>query len=453
MQLEMSSINSFLSRVREFTRRLYSSLRGAHVRVVSHLDADGLSSAGIMMSVLRGLNIPFHLSVVKYVSESLVEELRRGNYSVYLFLDLGSGDLELLRSLDGGVFIVDHHKPPSDVSGVNLLNPFLDGVDGDREISSSGICFLIYKEIFGEISMAPVALVGALGDVQENGGFKGINELILNWAVEGGLIEVRKDIRLFGGPDYPLVASLERTVDPFIKGVSNDSAGALGLVESAGIPIKIGEKWVTLSDLTEEQKRDLMNELVKRVGNLDKAKSLVGSIYVNLREPKGSPLRDLSSFSTLLNACGRMGKGYLGALLASGLRGEVLNRVVEVQQEYKSYLARLLSDLKPRIVGKVAFIDEGVAQDTVIGTLTSMLSRNMRDVELIVGYAETQEGMLKVSARLTTRASQSLDLDDVMRRASSTVGGRGGGHRQAAGAQIPRTMKRDFEESLLSYLE
>ncbi|MEM2604842.1 MAG: DHHA1 domain-containing protein, partial [Candidatus Korarchaeum sp.] len=310
-----------------------------------------------------------------------------------------------------------------------------------------------YKEIFGEISMAPVALVGALGDVQENGGFKGINELILNWAVEGGLIEVRKDIRLFGGPDYPLVASLERTVDPFIKGVSNDSAGALGLVESAGIPIKIGEKWVTLSDLTEEQKRDLMNELVKRVGNLDKAKSLVGSIYVNLREPKGSPLRDLSSFSTLLNACGRMGKGYLGALLASGLRGEVLNRVVEVQQEYKSYLARLLSDLKPRIVGKVAFIDEGVAQDTVIGTLTSMLSRNMRDVELIVGYAETQEGMLKVSARLTTRASQSLDLDDVMRRASSTVGGRGGGHRQAAGAQIPRTMKRDFEESLLSYLE
>ncbi|MEM0017317.1 MAG: DHHA1 domain-containing protein, partial [Candidatus Korarchaeum sp.] len=253
--------------------------------------------------------------------------------------------------------------------------------------------------------------------------------------------------------DYPLVASLERTVDPFIKGVSNDSAGALGLVESAGIPIKIGEKWVTLSDLTEEQKRDLMNELVKRVGNLDKAKSLVGSIYVNMREPKGSPLRDLSSFSTLLNACGRMGKGYLGALLASGLRGEVLNRVVEVQQEYKSYLARLLSDLKPRIVGKVAFIDEGVAQDTVIGTLTSMLSRNMRDVELIVGYAETQEGMLKVSARLTTRASQSLNLDDVMRRASSTVGGRGGGHRQAAGAQIPRTMKRDFEESLLSYLE
>ncbi|MCS7102570.1 MAG: DHH family phosphoesterase [Candidatus Korarchaeum sp.] len=423
------------------------------MRIVSHLDADGLSSAGIMISTLKRLNVPFHLSVVKYLSESLVEELRKGNYSTYLFLDLGSGDLELLRSLGGKVFVVDHHKPPPDTSGINLLNPFLEGIDGDQEISSSGICFLIQKELLGDISMAPIALVGALGDVQEDGGFKGLNELILNWAVERGFVEVRRDIKLFGGPDYPLVPSLERTVDPFIRGISNDSAGALSLVESAGIPIKIGEKWVTLSDLTEDQKRNIMNELVKRIGSLDKAKLLIGNIYLNLREPRGSPLRDLASFSTLLNACGRMGKGYLGALLASGIRGELLNRVVEVQQEYRSYLSKLLSDLKPRVVGRIAFIDEGLAQDTVIGTLTSMLSRNMRDVELVVGYAETQEDVLKVSVRLTAKASQELDLDDVMRRASSSVGGRGGGHKQAAGAQIPKAMKRSFEESLINYLE
>lgn len=446
-------ISSLLSRVKSFTEKLYSSLRDANVRLITHLDADGLSSAGIVVSMLRGLNVPFHLSIVNYVSESLAEKLRKDDYNVYMFLDLGSGELELLNSLDGEVFVVDHHKPPSDAGRINLLNPFLEGVDGDQEVSSSGICFLIHRELFGDISMAPVALVGALGDLQEDGGFKGVNALVLGWAAEGGLVEVRRDIKLFGGPDYPLVASLERTVDPFIRGVSNDSAGALSLVESAGIPIKVGEKWVTLSDLTEEQKRDLMNELVKRIESLDKAKSLVGNIYVNLKEPRGSPLRDLTSFSTLLNACGRMGKGYLGALLASGVRGEVLNRVVGVQQEYRSYLSKLLGDLKPRIVGRIAFIDEGLARDTVIGTLTSMLSRNVRDVEVIVGYAETQEDMLKVSARLTARAPQTLNLDEVVRRASVSVGGRGGGHKQAAGAQIPKAMKRSFEESLVSYLE
>ncbi|RDD52959.1 MAG: hypothetical protein BA066_06905, partial [Candidatus Korarchaeota archaeon NZ13-K] len=329
------------------------------MRVISHLDADGLSSAGIMISALRRLRVPFHLSVVKYLSESLIEELKNGSYGTYLFLDLGSGELELLSSLNGRIFVIDHHRPSSDTKGVILLNPFLDGINGDEEVSSSGICFLVHRELFREESMAPLALVGAIGDAQENGGFRGLNGLILRWAVERGLIEVKRDIRLFGGPDYPLVASLERTVDPFIRGVSNDSAGALSLVESVGIPMKVGDRWITLSDLTEEQKRELMNELVKRVESLDKAKSLVGNIYVNLSEPKGSPLRDLSSLSTLLNACGRMGKGYLGALMAAGIRGELLNRVVGVQQEYRSYLSRLLNEIKPRVVGKVAFIDEG----------------------------------------------------------------------------------------------
>lgn len=449
----MSLIDSFLKRVRKFADEFYSSIEGANVRIISHLDADGLSSAGIMVSLLRKLNVPFHLSVVKYISDHLIEELRKENYGVYIFLDLGSGDLELLSSLGEKVFIIDHHAPSSIPGSFEILNPFLDGIDGDSEVSSSGVCFLLYRELLEDYSMAPLALVGALGDVQEDGKFRGLNETILSWAVERKLIEVRKEIKLFGGPDYPLVASLERTIEPFIRGVSDDSAGALSLVESVGIPIKIGDRWTTLADLTEDQKRNLMNELVKRIEGLDKAKSLVGNIYINLSEPKGSPLRDLSSYSTLLNACGRMGKGYLGVLLASGLRGEVLSEVIEVQQEYKSYLSRLLREVKPRLVGRVAFIDEGFAQDTVIGTVTSIVSRSIRGAELVVGYAETQGDMLKVSARLTGRAQQELNLDEVMRRASGEVGGKGGGHKQAAGAQIPKAMKREFERSILSYFE
>lgn len=449
----MSSINSFLKRVRDFADEFYSSLRGAHVRVISHLDADGLSSAGIITSLLRRLNVPFHLSVVKYVDENMIEGLRKENYGVFLFLDLGSGELELLTSLSGRVFVIDHHKPSSSGGSISVLNPFLEGVDGDAEVSSSGICFLLYKELLGDYSMAPLALVGALGDVQEDSGFKGLNELILEWAIEKKLVEVRKDVKLFGGPDYPLVASLERTVDPFIKGVSDDSAGALSLVESVGIPIKIGERWITLSDLTDDQKRDLVNELVKRVEGLDRAKSLIGNVYVYLSEPKGSPLRDLSSFSTILNACGRMGKENLGVLLASGFRGEVLSKVIEVQQEYKSYLSKLLREVKPRLIGRVAFIDEGLAQDTVIGTVTSIVSRSIRGADLVVGYAETQGDMLKVSARITGKAQQELNLDEVMRKASNEVGGKGGGHRNAAGAQIPKARKEDFERSILSYFE
>ena len=443
-------LNKFFDRVKEFADELYGSFKSSHVRVISHIDADGLSSAGIFISILKRFGVPFHLSSVKYISDSLIERLKKEPYDLYIFLDLGSGEAELLKSMGKRVFIIDHHRPSS--YEIPMLNPFNEGIDGDRDVSSSGLCFLLYREFFKDHSMVPVALVGALGDLQENGGFSGLNEAILNWGMERGIIEVKKEIRLFGGPDYPLVSSLERTVEPFIRGVSDDSAGALSLIESLGIPIKIGDKWVTLSDLSEEQKRDLMNELVKRVESLDKAKSLLGNTYVNLMEPKGSPLRDLSSFSTILNACGRMGRGYLGALLASGMRGDILSSALSVLQDYKKHLSSLLRDLKPRVIGKVAFIDEGIAEDTIISTVTSIMSKSIKNVDLIIGYAETEGDMLKVSARLTNRAS-GLDLNEILREASTTVGGRGGGHKHAAGAQIPRKMKEDFEENLLSYFE
>jgi RecJ-like exonuclease len=443
-------LNSFFYKVREFADELYESFKESHVRVISHIDADGLSSAGIFISILKKFKVPFHLSSVKYLNESLVDSLKREPYELCVFLDLGSGEVELLKSIGKRVFVIDHHRPSS--GDIPMLNPFIYGIDGDRDVSSSGLCFLLYREFFKDYSMVPVALAGALGDLQEEGGFSGLNETILNWGIERGIIEVRKEIKLFGGPDYPLVSSLERTVEPFIRGVSDDSAGALSLIESLGIPIKIGEKWVTLSDLSEDQKRDLLNELVKRVESLDKAKSLLGNTYVNLMEPKGSPLRDLSSFSTLLNACGRMGRGYLGVLLAAGMRGEILSSALSVQQEYKKHLSSLLRDLKPRVVGKVAFIDEGIAEDTIISTVTSIMSKSIKNVDLVIGYAETEGDMLKVSARLTNRISD-FDLNEILRRASTKVGGRGGGHKYAAGAQIPRKMKGDFEENLLSYFE
>ena len=443
----------FRDHVRSFAQDLYNSFEGT-VRLISHLDADGLSSAGILISLLRKLNVPFHLTIVKYVSESLVEGLREEPYEVYLFSDLGSGDLEVLSSLGRRVFIVDHHRPEGDVGEIRILNPFLAGLDGDREISGAGVAFLLYYEMLDDPDMAPMAITGALGDVQEDDGFRGLNREILKLAEESGLVEVRPDLRLFGGPDYPLVASLERTVDPFIEGVSNNSAGALALVESLGIPIKVGERWTTLSDLTEEQKRDLTNELVKRMESLEKAKSLVGNVYIYLKEPKGSPLRDLSSFATILNACGRMGGGHIGALLASGLRGEILNRALELQQSYKRVLAQVLRSARPRIVGRVAFIDEGLAEDTMIGTVTSILSKSLRDADIVVGYANTEEGMIKVSARVTGRgSSKQIDLDELLRTASKEAGGTGGGHQMAAGAQIPKERKKVFESTLLNYFD
>lgn len=445
-------LGDFGRHVSSFAEDLYNSFEGT-IRLISHLDADGLSSAGIMIRLLNRMNVPFHLTIVKYINESLVERLRGEPYEVYLFSDLGSGDLNLISKIGKRAFIIDHHRLEGEIGNTRVLNPFLAGLDGDREISGAGVSFLLYYEMLEDPDMSPIALTGALGDIQEDHGFHGINEQILKLAMESELVEVKPDLRLFGGPDYPLVTSLERTIDPFIEGVSDNSSGALALVESIGIPIKMGERWTTLSDLTEEQKRELTNELVKRMESLEKAKSLIGNVYIYLKEPKGSPLRELGSFATVLNACGRMGSGHVGALLASGLRS-MLEEAMELQQSYRRTLAQILRSAKLRIMGRVAFIDEGSAEDTMIGTLTSIMSRSLNEADVLVGYARTDEGMIKVSARLTGRGREKgIDLDELLRTASKEVGGTGGGHQMAAGAQIPMNGKKAFESNLLSYLE
>ncbi len=445
--------------LKSFAHDFYSSSLNPPVRLISHLDADGLSSAGILISLFRKLNVPFHLSIVKYLNESIIKSLKQEPYITYMFSDLGSGDIELLSMLSSSgkrIFVVDHHIPSSSNSEIRILNPFLVGLNGDIEVSGAGMSFLLYYEMLDDPSMAPIALVGALGDLQEKEGegFIGINRDILDLAMREGYVEVRPNLKLFGGPDYPLVSSLERTVDPLIEGISNSSSGALALVEKLGIPIKIGDRWTTLSDLTEEQKRDLANELVKRVESLEKAKSLIGNVYIYLEEPKGSPLRDLSSFATILNACGRMGGGSIGALLASGLRGEILARAMEFLQLYRKTLSEVLRKAKIRISGRAAFIDEGQAKDTMIGTVTSILSKSLKDADVIIGYANSDEGIIKISARLTKSGSErSINLDELLRAASKEAGGAGGGHQMAAGAQIPREGKKIFEKTLLSYLE
>jgi len=420
--------------------------------VISHLDADGLSSAGILIRLLSKLNVPFHLSIEKYLSPELVKELSQENYDVYIFTDMGSGELDLLSPLGKKAFVIDHHNIAGDVSKVNLLNPFLSGVDGDVEISGAGTAFLLYYEMFDDFDPVIQAITGALGDLQDKEEFKGVNEELVNLAVREGLLEIRREIRLFGGPEYPLVSALERTTDPYLEGISDNSSGALKLVESLGIPVKIGDKWVTLSDLTEDQKRDLLNELVKRAGGLEEAKSLVGPVYLNLKEPPDSPLRELRSFSTLLNACGRMGRGYLGALLSAGFRGKVLENALEALKDYRRELSETVRRVKENLrrKGNVVFIDEGEVKDTIIGTVASILSKEV-EADVIVGYAKTEGGMLKVSARLIKKGKP-VDLSDLLKKASESVGGVGGGHKSAAGAQIPEEGKGKFEETLLKFL-
>ena len=180
---------------------LKKAAKGNTVRVISHLDADGLTSAAIMADALSSLDFSFVLTIVKQLSEEVLLELKKEKYSTYVFCDLGSGQYSLIKEHlgDKKIFILDHHEFDEFDGRAVMVNPHMFGVDGSKEISGSGVCFLFACELDpSNKKNAHLAIIGALGDVQEDRGFTGLNKDIPNTAVENNVITVTKVLRCFG---------------------------------------------------------------------------------------------------------------------------------------------------------------------------------------------------------------------------------------------------------------
>jgi len=442
--------------------------RDRNLLVASHIDADGITSAGIISTVLSDLHVPFHLTFFKQMLTDDVKAVVSKGYDSVLLMDFGTSHIEYLDRVaeeDLEVYIVDHHQPTLEYEPrhIFILNPYFHGLDGSREISTSGLAYLIAKKIGGYEHLLPIAIAGAIGDRQHEGGFHGLNRELLKYAVDSGLVNVVSEVNLFGGPKHPLLFALERTVDPYIPGITSDQSACFEFLTNIGIePMKQGA-WVTLRDLDERKKRILVSELVKRIasesGKASAARKLIGEIYYWNFEDDTSPIKDLRDFSTILNACGRMGYGGFGVALCMGYRGWYLAQALKVYQEYRqnisSAIKNILSNFKERVRvhNGLAFISgEDIIQDTMIGTITSILLglKEFEQVEIAIGFSKVNNNFLKVSGR--AKANMGLNLGKVMSEISVNLEGEGGGHRLAAGCTIPVKHKDKFIRELSARL-
>ena len=118
------------------------------IRLVSHLDADGIAAVSIMMKALNLDNRKYSISIVQQLTADVVRSLAKEPYNNYVFTDLGSGQLsDIKKHLAGkNVFIFDHHQP-DDEKAANIVhvNPHLFGIDGSGEISASGVVYLFAR--------------------------------------------------------------------------------------------------------------------------------------------------------------------------------------------------------------------------------------------------------------------------------------------------------------------
>ena len=72
--------------------------RNKVVRLVSHLDADGITACAIMIRLLNQLNMRYSVSIVQQLTKTVLLELSREDYQQYVFTDLGSGQISNIKN-------------------------------------------------------------------------------------------------------------------------------------------------------------------------------------------------------------------------------------------------------------------------------------------------------------------------------------------------------------------
>jgi Single-stranded DNA-specific exonuclease len=173
------------------------------LRVYSHYDADGVSSASIIASFLSRLNKRFHLTFLKQLD---INEISKNNGELVILSDLGSDGL---NPENFEVILVDHHEPPGNNKNIINLNPRSYGYDGTKEACSSTVAFILSLRINEENKdLYRFFLSGSIGDKQGVGGFKGLNKQI----IERLGIKERKSLNL--GPGK-VADAITYSTDPF----------------------------------------------------------------------------------------------------------------------------------------------------------------------------------------------------------------------------------------------
>jgi len=371
------------------------------VRLVSHYDADGIASAAIMVRALAREGKPFHLSLINQLSEDFLQGLAEEKKGLIIFTDLGSGYLENLQE-------------------------YLTK-DGDTKVV-------------------------ALDHHQVEGGVRSENLFHIN----------PKGLRLWGRYTRPIHKTLQYSVDPYIPGISGSESASVQFLQEIGIELKESGRWRTLADLTEEDNKKLASGIIaERIrGKHTNPEWIFGDIYELL--DKQGELRDANEFATILNACGKMGKAYMG--IAFCLNDADHSEARNILEAYRKEIGKAMAWVYQnpgsiRDTDNAVYISGGKnISEHIISNVVSIINKSCLDLEgvsdvcekPVFAFADTEDGDVKVSARVNDMlVEKGVDLKDMIVKVTSDIGGEGGGHKGAAGARIAR----GHEDRFISLVE
>ena len=431
-----------LEKIKTAIAKIDSLSKTKQIKVISHYDTDGITSAAIFAKALQRWKKSFSLQIVKGLDEQFINSLPENQ--ILIFLDLASGSLNYLKNKKADIFIFDHHEIIDSIpKNIFMINPLLDN---HNMLSAAGVCYLFAKTLSHENKdLANLAVIGMVGDFLDKNIHQTYDEIL-----KDANVIIKKGLLIYPST-RPLDKALEYSSSPYIPGVTGNYKGAIELLRDANITRTDG-RFKSLHELTEEEMSNLVTSIMLRGVDQKKLSSLIGNLYLVKFFNK---LEDAREFSASINACSRMDhpETSLGFCLGNKKFKE------EAEKIYIEYKQHLISALKfvselEKIRGKNYEIinAKNNIKDTIIGTVASILSNSSvyQEGTIIVALAYNED-KIKVSARIAGREGR--NVREVLNQVVVPLGGEVGGHPKAAGCLISKNHEALFLSELQKILE
>ncbi|MCL4326405.1 MAG: DHH family phosphoesterase [Candidatus Thermoplasmatota archaeon] len=424
-----------------FNRGIELVKNSNNIRIIAHYDGDGVSAASIVVRLFQMKKKRFHLSFVKGVDSNFVNMLPTDG-STLLLLDIGSSAIDLIKNKHNTI-LMDHHPVVGDDDDLINLNPVNYGMDGTREACGTTISFL-FTILYDEESWnsIPFFLAGTIADRQHTGGYNGLNKILVEEAVKRNLITVRVGLPYYG---KPIAEEIRESTEPYLVGITGRDEGVSNLLNTLKIDDKSSylDLYDNNSKLVEKLNSYIVQYLLNHGVRPEIAIDAVAPRYILKGDIENSLL--LSSY---MNACGREGAESLGVLYAMGDKSQI------------SDLQNLQNNFHQKVIKELLKIESGnytslksisyfsVEQPSIAGAVSGISVNYITDSRKpLFGYSVDGNGNVKVSSRGTRyMIEHGLNLTEVCKTAAEMVGGKGGGHVIASGANIKSEHLKKFME-------
>ncbi|MDO5844839.1 MAG: DHH family phosphoesterase [Methanocorpusculum sp.] len=436
------------------------------VTLISHIDADGITSEAIVSQALTRAGISVNPVFIRQLEPLTMKHIPKDD-TLKIFTDLGSGQQNLLEEAKisaDKVIILDHHIAQEAPNGTKYfqVNSQFYGEEYAK-CSAAGIAYLLARKISeSNKDLAKLAVVGNIGDMmaRENCMLTGAAHWIAEDGESAGKVKIVRGINCYGLSTRALHIVLSNSDDPIIPGISGAPQSAIKLLLKTGI-YKSQTDTKTFEELNTEEIKILSSALAQQmIANGESPERLIAEIYFFPDETIKTPLRNASEYATMLNACGRWTKPKIGEAVCFGDRGIKYREAEHMLRHHRSIIRELceyILETGVEDMGSIQAINTGNRYpDTIVGIGAGMaLSKLNPDKPILVMCEVSDEpDLLKISMRTYEKVlRRGVDLQEVLVKASAEFNGAGGGHNIAAGAYIPKGCENDFTRRVNELVE